>query len=32
MTFLSAAQSLFLVALLATALLFAWWSADTDAF
>jgi hypothetical protein len=32
MTFLSIAQSAFLVALVAAALLFAWWSADTDAF
>ena len=32
MTFLSLLQTVFLVALLATALVFAWWSADTDAF
>jgi hypothetical protein len=31
MTFLSLAQSAFLVALVAAAALFAWWSADTDA-
>jgi hypothetical protein len=32
MTFLSMAQSAFLVVLVAAALLFAWWSADNDAF
>lgn len=32
MTFLSFVQTAFLVALVATALLFAWWSADIDAF
>jgi hypothetical protein len=32
MTFLSLVQSAFLAALVATAVLFAWWSADTDAF
>jgi hypothetical protein len=31
MTLLSLAQSAFLVALVAAAALFAWWSADTDA-
>lgn len=30
MTFLSFAQSTFLVVLVATALLFAWWSLDSD--
>jgi hypothetical protein len=32
MTVLSFLQGAFLVALVATAALFAWWSADTDAF
>lgn len=31
MTWLSFAQGAFLVAFVATALLFAWWSMDTDA-
>jgi hypothetical protein len=32
MTLLSFAQGVFLVALVGTAVLFAWWSTDTDAF
>jgi hypothetical protein len=32
MTLLSLVQTIFLAALVATAVLFAWWSTDSDAF